>query len=235
MSPETHRDVAEAAWRWVLDQVRWDDGPWVPGAVTGPEAGEPPWDRDGMHSGIGGLAHMVAEIRTSGRGRGGAGPAEAVAERVRRTIATQVDCTYFDGLVSTIGVLIALQAPGVEAAVARLEELAEPDGWPQTIVQPPRYLSGAHVQDLTLGTAGVLLGALWARRHGVPAAADLARTAAAALVAEAEQEPTGLNWRMVPRHFCAEAPGPQMPNLSHGVAGAGQPLRSPVPSSTSRT
>ena len=225
MSPETHRDVAEAAWRWVLDQVRWDDGPWVPGAVTGPEAGEPPWDRDGMHSGVGGLAHVLAEIRhvrpwTAEE----QGLAEAVAERVRRTIATQVDCTYFDGLVSTIGVLIALQAPGVEAAVARLEELAEPDGWPQTIVQPPRYLSGAHVQDLTLGTAGVLLGALWARRHGVPAAADLARTAAAALVAEAEQEPTGLNWRMVPRRFCAEAPGPQMPNLSHGVAGVAAAL-----------
>jgi lantibiotic modifying enzyme len=70
----------------------------------------------------------------------------------------------------------------------------------------------------------VLLGALWARRHGVPAAGDLADAAAAVLVAEAEKEPAGLNWRMVPRRFCAEAPGPQMPNLSHGLAGVAAAL-----------
>jgi hypothetical protein len=225
VSGEAYREVAEAAWRWVLDQVRWDAGPWIPGTVTVPGVSEPPWDRDGLHSGIGGLAHVLAEIRlarpwtTEEQGLAG-----ALAERVRRVIPTQVDCTYFDGLVSAIGVLIALQEPGAEAAVARLEELATPDGWPQTIVGPPRYVSGAHLQDLTLGAAGVLLGALWARRHGVPAAGELARTAAAVLLAEAEQEPAGLNWRMVPRRFCAEAPGPQMPNLSHGLAGVAAAL-----------
>ena len=34
---ETYSSVAEAAWRWVLDQVRWDDGPWIPASVTVPE------------------------------------------------------------------------------------------------------------------------------------------------------------------------------------------------------
>ena len=34
-SPETYRATAEAGWRWVLDQVRWDHGPWIPGSVTG--------------------------------------------------------------------------------------------------------------------------------------------------------------------------------------------------------
>ena len=56
-----YRELAEASWAWVLEQVRWDDdGPWIPLAVTDPE---PSWDRDGFHSGIGGLAHLLAEIR----------------------------------------------------------------------------------------------------------------------------------------------------------------------------
>ncbi len=59
---ETYADLGEAAWRWVLDQVRWDEeGPWIPESV--PYDGAPPEDRDGMHSGIGGLAHVLAEVR----------------------------------------------------------------------------------------------------------------------------------------------------------------------------
>ncbi|HRK48597.1 MAG TPA: hypothetical protein PK324_23410, partial [Nocardioides sp.] len=62
-APEHHLDVAEAAWRWVLDQVRYDaDGVWIP---LHPDATEPSWDRDGMHSGVGGLAHVLAEIARS--------------------------------------------------------------------------------------------------------------------------------------------------------------------------
>ena len=60
----THRELAEAGWRWVLDQVQWaDDGPWIPEVVTAEPATEIPDYRDGMHSGIGGLAHVLAEIR----------------------------------------------------------------------------------------------------------------------------------------------------------------------------
>ena len=57
--------VADAAWRWVLDQVRWQDGPWIPGSVAIPDVTDAPWDRDGMHSGVGGLAHVLAEIRAA--------------------------------------------------------------------------------------------------------------------------------------------------------------------------
>ncbi len=185
-----------------------------------PAATDAPWDRDGLHSGVGGLALVLAEIRAGDPGPPQEqGLAEAIADRVRSVIPTQTDCTYFDGLVSSLGVLLALDAPGPEDAVARLAELAGPGGWPQSILQAPRYLPGAHVQDLTLGTAGVLLGALWARRHGVTGAAGLAGTAADVLMAEAEHEPTGTNWRMVPTRYCSEPPGPQMPNLSHGLAG----------------
>lgn len=218
--PETYRSLAEVAWRWVLDQVRWDDGPWIPGSVTVPAVTVAPWDRDGMHSGVGGLAHVLAEVRlTRPWTVEERNLADALADRVLRVIPAQTDCSYFDGLVSTVGVLSALHVSGTETAIARLAALATPDGWDQTAIGLPRFLPGARIHDLTLGTAGVLLAALWARRLGVADAGALAEHAAGVLMAEAEQLPTGINWRWVPPRFRTDPPGTQMPNLSHGLAG----------------
>jgi hypothetical protein len=223
-TPQTYRDLAEAAWRWVLDQVRWDDGPWIPASATEPEAAGPSWDRDGTHSGVGGLALALAEVRRSRPWtRAERDLGEAIAERVRAGIAGTSDCTYFDGLVSSIGVLVALEQPGAEAAVARLAELATPDGWPQTLAVPPKYLPDARLNDLTLGTGGVLLGALWADRAGVAGARDLAGRAADVLLAEAEPAATGTTWPFVPHRFLT-LPAEVMPNLSHGVAGVAAAL-----------
>src|SRR5882757_2655091 len=114
-----------------------------------------PEDRDGMHSGIGGLAYVLAEIR---RARPWTAEeqelADGIADRLNRVVPAMVDSTFFDGLVSTIGVLTALGVSGTAAVVERLKELATPDGWPQTIVMPPRYLPDARLHNLTLGTAG---------------------------------------------------------------------------------
>ncbi|MCW2791158.1 MAG: hypothetical protein JWO76_256 [Nocardioides sp.] len=225
----TYTPTAEAAWRWVLDQVRWDDGPWVPTVVPAsepPGRGAAPDDRDGLHSGIGGPAHVLAEIRL-GRPwtEEESGLAAGIAARLRDTIATSVDCTYFDGLVSTIGALTALDAPGVDEAVARLLELAAPDGWPQQVVAPPSSLPGARLNDVTLGTGGVLLGALWARRCGVEATA-LATRAADVLLAEGESVNPGIRWRIVPLRFRGPGlePPTDMPNWSHGTAGVAAAL-----------
>ncbi|MBB6629087.1 hypothetical protein H5V45_17300 [Nocardioides sp. KIGAM211] len=242
--PETYAAHGDAAWRWVLDQVRWDDGPWIPTSVpvAGPAGSRtpptppsaplvPPPDRDGMHSGIGGLAHVLAEVRL-------ARPwteeetalADGIAARLRAGIGGTEEYDYFDGLVSTIGALTALGAAGVGDAVARLEVLATPDGWPQTAVVPPRATPDARINDATLGTAGVLLGALWARRHGAGEDADGAATrlaghAAEVLLAEAEPEGTGTRWRFVPRRFLVDAAPPtEMPNWSHGLAGVAAAL-----------
>jgi hypothetical protein len=46
-SPETYADLAEAGWRWVLDQVRRDDGPWIP-VSDPPESEGIPDDRGAL-------------------------------------------------------------------------------------------------------------------------------------------------------------------------------------------
>ena len=219
MSPRrsSYRPVAEAAWRWVLDQVREDDGPWIP---TDPSATEPAYDRDGVHSGIGGLAHVLEEIRLGRPWTAAeASLADAVADRLRSRIPATTDCTLFDGLAGTAGALSALGADGTDEVLERLASSAVDDGWPQTILGQPRYLPESRIHDATLGTAGVLLAALWARRRGASVANPVVDHAVAVLLAEAEHLPTGTNWRWVPQRFDTDPGARQMPNWSHGQAG----------------
>jgi len=219
LSVSDYRDLAEASWTWVLGQVRYDDGPWIPASVPAPEQ-TPPWDRDGMHSGIGGLALLLAEIRLTRSWTAAESElAQAIADRVTQQIPATTDASYFDGLVSTIGTLGALDAPGIDAAVARLTELATDDGWPRTTITGPNYADGATVNDLTLGTAGILLGAVWAARRGVSDAHDLAVRAAEILLAEADVHPDGLDWPFLPTRYLLQTPDVRMPNFSHGLAG----------------
>ncbi len=222
-TPETYAELGEAAWRWVLEQVRWDDdGPWIPESV--PYDGGPPEDRDGMHSGIGGLAHVLAEVRearpwTDEESR----LADGIAARIRAHLPTTTAYSYFDGLVSDLGVLSALGADGAERAIARLAELATDDGWEQPWLDSPPFAPHSRINDATLGTAGNLLGAVWAHRHGVPGAEALATRTADILMAEGEQTDAGTNWPFVPRRFTTDLPPErrdrQMPNWSHGLAG----------------
>ena len=171
-------------------------------------------------AGTGGLVQALTEIRLSRPWTAEEQLlVDAIVERLRAQVPTMTDCTYFNGLVSAIGVFTALGVPGAADAVRRLSELADANGWPQTSIEPPRVLPGARFNDLTLGTGGVLLGALWALRHGAEDARGLADRAADLLLAEAERMPGGTSWPFVPHRFVADKPFSQMPNLSHGVAG----------------
>jgi hypothetical protein len=226
-NPATYADLGEAAWRWVLDQVRWDDlGPWIPVSVPdeGPHEGGPPEDRDGMHSGIGGLAHVLAEVRESRSWTDEEQRlAHGIAERIRGGLATTTAYSYFDGLVSDLGVLSALDAEGADQAIGRLADLATDDGWEQPWMTHPPFAPHARINDATLGTAGNLLGAVWALRHGTPGADALAHRTADILLAEGEPTRAGTNWSFLPRRFTeqvrAERGDRQMPNWSHGLAG----------------
>ena len=218
-----YRELAEAAWRWVLAQVEDEDGPRIPARVdvdTG--LSEPSEDayRDGLHEGIGGLAHVLAEVRLSRPWTAAeADLAAAVAERLQARIPEVSDVSFFDGLSSIVGALIALDAPGADEAVHRLLATAETDGWPPAYpLSPEKHRPGSRINDATLGTASVLLAAIWALRRDVPGARALAERAVDILLAEGEPEPTGTNWRMVSSRFLLLPVG-QMPNWSHGLAG----------------
>jgi hypothetical protein len=216
-APAVYSDLAERSWAWVLTQVRSDDqGLWLTEHPAQTEPGDYPY---GMHSGIGGLAHTLAEIRLA-RPLTAAEQTLAVgiAETLVRRIPEETGYDYFDGLVSTIGVLTALDAPGADLAVARLHDLATPDGWQPSFLAPPTAVPEGRCNDATLGTASVLLGALWALRHDVSGSAELADLAVGILLAEGEQRTTGIHWPFVPLRF-AMRDEVQMPNWSHGQSG----------------
>jgi Lanthionine synthetase C-like protein len=215
--PPTYRAIAERSWAWVLTQVReGEQGPWL--AET-PDETAPGEFAYGVHSGIGGLAHVLAEI---GLTRDLTADERRLAARIAETLTARIqdetEFDYFNGLVSTIGVLTALGMPGADRAVARLHALATPDGWQTSWMEQYRYAAQARCTDPTIGNAAVVLGALWALRYDVPGAAELADLAVDITMAEREELPTGLDWSFVPRRFLVEPRG-QMPNWSHGLAG----------------
>jgi lantibiotic modifying enzyme len=227
----TYGDLAERSWSWVLSQVRWDDaGPWIPEYGDG---AKPDKYGEGMHTGTSGLAYALAEIRLTRPWT----PAEqnlatAIGDRTRAIVPASTSTNFFDGLVSSIGVLTVLDQPGTGAALARLQVLATDDGWRESLFDGPQYVTGAVANDITLGTGAILLGALWAMRHGTDARA-LASRAVDLVLGEREVLPTGVNWQFVSRRFRTDEPT-EMPNFTHGLAGiaavlavAGVELRRP--------
>jgi lantibiotic modifying enzyme len=177
-----------------------------------------------MHSGIGGLAYVLAEIRLCREWTDEEKVlAEGISERLTSRIPTLTDYNFFDGLVSDIGVLTMLRAGGAETAVRRLLTLATPNGWPQEGFAPPQYHQDTRVNDVVLGTAGVLLGAVWAHRAGVTGGRELAELAGTVLIDAMETVPTGADWLYVPRQYRTDE-AVALPNFSHGVAGVATTL-----------
>ncbi|WP_433220086.1 lanthionine synthetase LanC family protein [Dactylosporangium sp. CS-047395] len=165
-----YRPLAESAWSWVLDQVRDDDGPWLPETVPGTLKD----DRDSLYAGIAGLAPVLAEIRQYRPWSSAESAlADAIVARLSREAATRTDVSLFDGLAGD-ALALRLLAPGSEAvAVSRLGAA-------------PEY------HDVISGTAGVLLTLTWL---GAPTGA-----LAASLVDGGEPAEGGLDWRMRPGH-----------------------------------
>lgn len=210
-----YRVMAEDAWRWVLGQLREDDGPWLPENVTGGEAdGLPGQDRDTLYAGIGGLALVLAEIsRTRPPVEEEQALASGIAARLGALVPQRREPSLYLGLAGDLTALRAL-APGREqAAIARLAELATPAGWPSMLELEQG--STAPASDVVLGTAGVVMAAVWA---GGPAARSVALAGCRALVTVAETTPHGLDWGILPTSTS------RSPNYSHGAAGVSAAL-----------
>jgi hypothetical protein len=224
----TYRDLGEAAWTWVLGQVRGDDGPWLPDAVAssagaargvgaagpGPAEAKPAEDRDSLYAGIAGLAPVLAEIR---RYREWTGPEQALADAIVARLASlapgRTEASLYEGLAGDVTAL-RLLAPGRdEVGLRRLAELATPAGWP-TVLQLGDEKPG-HVSDVIMGGAGVMLAAAWA--GGEHAEAILA-AGGEALLGAADRTEAGLDWRMWPGYRSSS------PNFSHGTAGVASAL-----------
>jgi hypothetical protein len=205
----SHLDTAEAAWAWVLDQVRYDAlDPVLPesAGATGPN----PYPL-GMYSGIGGLVHTLARVSAVRSWTAEeAALAAAVGQRLRVALPDEAGISHFDGLVSHLEVLALLDQPGIEECVDRLLEL-DPAHW-------------EFFNDATLGTASLVDGGLVAASAGAARGLELAAYGAELLMAEAEETPAGLNWLFVPRRHVPperleDGRPPEMPNWSHGLAG----------------
>jgi lantibiotic modifying enzyme len=212
---EVYRELGEAAWAWVLGQVRDAEGPWLPEVVAGDEPSAAPGaDRDSVYAGIGGLAPVLAEI---GQHRALTGAeqalAAAIAARLCSVVPTRTEPSLYDGLGGDVMALRML-APGREqAALARLAELMTPLGWNTALRIVPD--SATPATDLIQGSAGVVLAALWA---GGDHADSIATVGGTALLNAAEKTGDGLDWAMAPGYPSST------PNYSHGTAGVATAL-----------
>ena len=207
---EVYRELGEAAWAWVVGQVRDEDGPWLPEMVPGDgRPVEPGEDRDSLYAGVGGLAPVLAEIAQY-RAVSDAEQvlATGIVARLSAMAPSRTEPSLYDGLGGDVTAL-KLLAPGSErVALARLAELMTPAGWNTTLEIGPG--STAPVTDLVGGAAGVVLAAIWA---GGEHARQIAARGGEWLLRAADQTEEGLDWGMLPG-----LPS-RAPNYSHGTAG----------------
>ena len=169
----------------------------------------PAEDRDSLYAGIAGLAPVLAEIAQYRALRDVEEVLMAgVVSRLSAKASVRAEPSLYDGLAGDVTAL-RLLAPGREPiALQRLADLMTPAGWNTTVQIDPG--SDAPVTDLVLGTAGVVLAAIWA---GGEHAEAIATTGGESLLRAAEVTGAGLDWEMLPG-----SPS-RGPNYSHGTAG----------------
>ncbi|MEU3792264.1 lanthionine synthetase LanC family protein [Streptomyces fructofermentans] len=212
---ETYRRLGEDAWSWVLDQVREDDGPWLPETVSPDDpAPVPAKDRDTLYAGVGGLAPVLAEIaryrEPSSRERE---LAAGIVSRLSSRAPAGTEASLYDGLAGD-ALALRLLEPGTESvALARVADLATPEGWRSTIGFEPD--ADAPLNDIVMGAAGVVLTAVWA---GGGFAEPIAVTGCEALLRVADRTEAGLDWGI------AAGTEWRAPNYSHGTAGVASAL-----------
>lgn len=208
LASDAYRQLGEAAWSWVLDQVRGDDGPWLP--VSVPEDGQqptPPEDRDSLYAGIAGLAPVLAEIAQYRELREvEQALAAGIVARLTVMVPRRTDLSLYDGLAGDV-MALRLLSPGSETKA--MQRIAD------QLTSPGENTEDGPVTDIIGGLAGVVVTAVWA--GGGPAEA-IAAAGGESLVRAADRTGAGLDWAMRPSSQS------RMPNYSHGTAGVAAAL-----------
>lgn len=204
-----YRDVGESAWAWVLDQVRDDDGPWLPEwVVDGADPAPVVADRDILYCGIAGLAPLLVEIGLARDldDRELALQAAVVARLQRVSVSTDDPSLY----VGSAGHACALAELGGDPrpALRHLEATVGEQGWPNQ----DGFL---FVNDVIGGTAGIVLAGCYL---GGSEGLSVAGAGADRLLRTAHPTQHGLRWPMAPDYPS------DMPNFSHGTAGVSAAL-----------
>jgi hypothetical protein len=129
--------------------------------VPGPEA--PGLDRDCLHAGIAGLAPVLAEMALTRELTAGE-RALSAGLVARLLVQERTETALYD--IGLAGDVVALQlvAPGSEAnALPRISDLRTPAGWSSALSVE---LGTEHpMSDVIMGTAGVMMTALWVGDH----------------------------------------------------------------------
>ncbi|MFE0517190.1 lanthionine synthetase LanC family protein, partial [Streptomyces sp. NPDC058964] len=219
---DRYRELGEAAWSWVLGQVGEDEGPWLPETV--PDDGReqaPAKDRDTLYAGIAGLAPVLAEIaQYRDLSESEQSLATGIVTRLSAQAKGRTEPSLYDGLAGD-AMALRLLAPGQESsALRRLADLATPEGWRTTVDFEPG--SDAPLNDIIMGTAGVVMTAVWA---GGEFTRPIAAAGGEALLRVADRTEAGLDWGIgattewPARHLSHRAPGV---GAGRGGAGGGQ-------------
>jgi hypothetical protein len=203
---EAYRELGEAAWSWVLGQLRGDNGPWMPEVASADEASARPGaDRDSLYAGIAGLARELTGLEQS--------VSAGIVDRLLSVIPTHIEPCLYIGLAGHATALRLLRPGSEQVALDRLVELMTPAGWETT--EDLGQGTTAPITDVVLGTAGIVMAALWI---GGDTARAIATTGSEALLTVAEETPAGLDWRLLPGYSRSS------PNFSHGTAGVASAL-----------
>ena len=188
----TYRELAEAAWTWTLDQVRDDDGPWLPSLSMrkSPKPRRPGTatacmsaSRDRTRPRRGGTAPVSHGARAApGRRRGRAAPAPVPCHR--RRVALRRTRRIRDRAAPS-------RAGGRTGRAGQGRRVTQVDGMDLTRTRSvPRHGAHRHYRRDRRHRAHGAVGR-WCRRHRVSRAVTL-------LLDDADEVEAGLDWGMVP-------------------------------------
>jgi len=139
--------------------------------------------------------------------------AAGIVARLSARAEDRTEPSLYLGLAGDV-LALKLLAPGRESvALRRLSALTTPEGWKTTVDFEPD--SDAPLNDIIMGTAGVVLTAVWA---GGEFAEGIAATGCEALLRVAHRTEAGLDWGI------GANTESRAPNYSHGTAGVASAL-----------